>query len=603
MGTTTGSTIEPNRRRTVAVAEMAALLRRYLAPLWPRATLMALLLLGSIGLQLLVPQVLRAFIDGATLGGDAPGLGRLALLFLAIALLNQILGAGATYVGADVGWRATNRMRLELLESCLGLDMGFHSAHTSGEMIERIDGDVTALSNFFSQFSVRVLGGLLLLIGILALLWRENVGVGLALTLFTLLELLVLQRTRSLGVPATHLEREASAGLFGFIEERLAGIEDLRANGGGERALHRFAKVMRSYFYGTRRAWMLQSVTWLSSYGLFVVGVGVTLGASIYYVQRGAITLGTGYLVFQYLLMLSTPIEQLSRQLQELQKAAASVGRVEALFAERSGIDTGGIRPLPEGPLEVVLDDLWFAYEPDVPVLRGIDLHLAPGRVMGLLGRTGSGKTTLSRLLFRLHDPTAGSVRLGGVDTRDAELAALRARVGLVTQEVQLFQASVRDNLTFFDDTVDDERLYSVLDELELTSWIAALPAGLDTHIGAGGSNLSAGEAQLLAFARVFLKNPGLVVLDEPSSRLDPATELRLERAVTRLLRGRSAIIVAHRLETILRADDVLVLDGGSVAEFGPRLRLAADPDSRYARLLRTGHDLDAPSNLLEELA
>jgi ABC-type multidrug transport system fused ATPase/permease subunit len=602
MTSSTESTTEPKRHRRVDAADLAALLRRYLAPQWRRALLMAALLLGSIGLQLLVPQILRTFIDRATLLADAQGLGTLALLFLGVALLNQLLGAAATYAGADVGWRATNAVRRDLLDHCLGLDMRFHSDRTPGEMIERIDGDVTALSDFFSQFSVRVLGGFLLLVGILVLLWRESLVIGLALTLFTLLVLLVLQRTRSLGVPATEMEREANARLFGFIEERLAGIEDLRANGGGAHALHRFAGVGRHYYFRSRRAWMLQAITWLSSHALFVVGMGVTLGASIVLVRRGDITLGTGYLVFQYLLMLTTPIEQIGRQLQELQKAVASVGRVQALLAERSGLDRGGSGGLSGGPLEVALQRVSFAYRAGSPVLDEIDVRLAPGRVLGLLGRTGSGKTTLSRLLFRLHDPDAGVVRIGGTDIREVDLAELRSRVGVVTQEVQLFQASVRDNLTFFDAGVDEARLHHALDEVGLGPWLAELPEGLDTPIGSGGGNLSAGEAQLLALARVFLKDPGLVVLDEPSSRLDPATEQRLEQALDRLLQGRTAVIIAHRLETVERADDLLVLDGGRVAEHGPRIRLVADPTSHYARLLRAGRDLDA-DHPLEELA
>jgi ABC-type multidrug transport system fused ATPase/permease subunit len=207
--------------------------------------------------------------------------------------------------------------------------------------------------------------------------------------------------------------------------------------------------------------------------------------------------------------------------------------------------------------------------------------------VLGLLGRTGSGKSTLARLLFRLYDPQAGEVRLGGVELREARLAGLRARVGLVTQDVQLFAASLRDNLTFFDAHVSDARLLEVLEALGLMPWLARLPQGLHTPIS--GASLSAGEAQLVALARVFLKNPGLVILDEASSRLDPATEALLEQALTRLLEGRSAIIVAHRLATVERADEVLILEHGCVLEYGPRAALAADSGSHFARLRRVG--------------
>jgi len=187
----------------------------------------------------------------------------------------------------------------------------------------------------------------------------------------------------------------------------------------------------------------------------------------------------------------------------------------------------------------------------------------------------------------RFYDPTSGVIRLGGVDARDLPIAELRGRVGLVTQDVQLFHASARDNLTFFNPAISDRRIFEVLEELGLAAWVRSLPMGLDTQIGPRA--LSAGEAQLLAFARVFFKDPGLVILDEASSRLDPATEQLVEHAVSALLRGRTAIIIAHHLTTVQRADEIMILDEGRVIEHGERVRLSADPASRFATLLRTG--------------
>jgi ATP-binding cassette subfamily B protein len=226
-------------------------------------------------------------------------------------------------------------------------------------------------------------------------------------------------------------------------------------------------------------------------------------------------------------------------------------------------------------------------------VLTDITFTLPPGRVLGLLGRTGSGKSTLTKLLFRFYDPVTGAIRLGdgngrAYDIRDAQQAQLRRRIGLVTQEVQLFHATVRDNLTLFDDTIADERILQVIRELGLGNWFAALPAGLATRLD-GNSGLSAGEAQLLAFARVFLANPGLVILDEASSRLDPATEQLIEQAIDRLLAGRTGIIIAHRLATVQRADEIMILDGGHIGEYGLRLELAYNPNSRFYHLLQTG--------------
>jgi ABC-type multidrug transport system fused ATPase/permease subunit len=209
--------------------------------------------------------------------------------------------------------------------------------------------------------------------------------------------------------------------------------------------------------------------------------------------------------------------------------------------------------------------------------------------VLGLLGRTGSGKTTLARLIFRLYDPKSGWIEINGIDVRNAQLETLRRSIAIVTQDVQLFRASVRDNLTFFDQSISDEKIYATLEELELGDWLRSLPQGLDTVLDTGSRSLSAGEAQLLAFTRVFLRNPGLVILDEASSRLDPATEQRLERAIDKLLHNRTAIIIAHRLSTVHRADKIMILESGRVSEYGDRNHLTADPSSRFYQLLQTG--------------
>ncbi len=214
---------------------------------------------------------------------------------------------------------------------------------------------------------------------------------------------------------------------------------------------------------------------------------------------------------------------------------------------------------IPEGPVSVEFDKVSFAYHAGTDVLQDVSFRLESGRVLGLLGRTGSGKTSMSRLLFRLYDPDRGNVRVGDANVRDVRLADLRRRVGLVTQEVQLFQASVRQNLNLFDNSIDDRRMVDVLEELGLGLWYSSLPDGLDSELTSAGGQLSAGEAQLIAFARVLLKEPDIVILDEAWSRLDPVTERRIEQAVLRLLEGRTAIVIAHRLATLRIVDQVMI--------------------------------------------
>ena len=570
------------------------LLVDYLRPEWRKTTLLAVLLFSGIGLQLLNPQIMRSFIDAALARAELGTLATYALLFIAVGLVNQVLTVATTYVGQDVGWRATNRLREDLARHCLNLDLGFYHERTPGELIERLDGDVTALSNFFSQLVVRVIGSGLLVVGTLVMLFREDWRVGLVLTVFAVVAMVTLNRARNLAVPQQREERQASANLFGLLEERLAGLDDIRANGAGAYTMLRYHERMRDLFQKGRRAIVLRSVTWLLAMGLFTVGNALTLGLGAYFFLIGAITIGTVYLFFQYTQMLQQPLEQITNQLQELQRATASIQRIQELRQIQSRVKDGPGALLPAGPLRVEFDDVSFAYADEADaeddlVLRELSFQLAPGQILGLLGRTGSGKTTISRLLFRFYDPTSGAIRLGGADSRTTRLPELRRRVGIVTQDVQLFSATVRDNLTLFDRAISDERVLTVIHELGLDGWYASLPDGLETKLDSGGAGLSAGEAQLLAFVRVFLRDPGLVILDEASSRLDPATERLIERAVDKLLKNRTGVIIAHRLTTVQRADEILILDGGRIGEHGRRADLARDPSSRFAQLLRVG--------------
>jgi len=319
---------------------------------------------------------------------------------------------------------------------------------------------------------------------------------------------------------------------------------------------------------------------------LFVIGTALALGLGGALARRGELSVGILALVYAYATTLFAPLARLGGEVGQFQVAAAVVPRVAALLATPPAIPDG-TAALPDGPLAVAFAGVTFGYDPADPVLRALTFAVAPGQTLGILGRTGGGKTTLTRLLLRLHAPQAGTIRLGGVALATVRETALRARVGVATQEVRLLGATVRDNLTLFADTVPDVRLLAALDDVGLGGWCRALPAGLDTMLPPGGGGISAGEAQLLALARLGLGDPGLVILDEATARLDPATAARLERATARLVAGRTAIVIAHRLAAVRRADAILILEDGRIVEAGPRAALAADPTSVFARLLR----------------
>jgi ATP-binding cassette, subfamily B, bacterial len=565
------------------------LLVTYLRPQRAKVALLAVLLLSSIFIQVVNPQIIRYFIDTALSGGETESLSIAALLFLVMALLTQILNVSATYVGEDVGWRATNWLRADLALHCLRLDMTFHNERTPGEMIERIDSDVADLAIFFSQFIIRVFGNLLLLAGVLILLFREDWRVGLALSAYTVVALAALNRVRDIAVPHWTAAREASAELFGFLEERLSGTEDIRSSGAVNYVMRGLYHFSRGRLQKESKAGIMNILVVMLWVGFYTVGQIVAFTLGFYLLGQALITIGTVYLIIYYTDAIFRPLREITNEIQNLQKAGAGIERIEELFNIKSTIEDGPGAEFPEGALSVTFDDIKFGYNADELVLNDISFTLQPGKVLGLLGRTGSGKTTLTRLLFRLYDPTAGTIRVGDVDIRATHLADLRQHIGLVTQDVQLFRATVRDNLTFFDHSIPDEVILQNIRELGLWDWYQLLPEGLDTRLDEGSGSLSAGEGQLLAFTRVFLRNPGLVILDEASSRLDPVTEQRIEHAVDRLLENRTGIIIAHHLTTVHRAHEIMILEDGRIREHGSYEELVNDQDSRFYGLLQTG--------------
>lgn len=574
----------------IPLSEYVKLLYGYLKPQWKSMLLLSVLLLAALGMQLINPQIIRYFLDTAHTESSIRPLLWAAVLFIGVSLVLQVVTVIAAYIGENVGWIATNRLRGDVAAHCMSLDLSFHKSHTAGAIIERVDGDINALANFFSNFVITLMSNVLLVAGILVLLFREGWVIGAAMSVFVVLAIYAINYVRKFAVPYWGKMRQMSAEFYGFLGEHLEGTEDTRANGATPYVVHKFHSLLRRWLPIRQRAFYGWASMWITTLIVFAIGNAIAFAVSAYMWKAGAISLGTVYMIFYYTELMAKPIEKIRTQMEDLQKADASIMRVRELMETKSAIpDDGPGTPLPDGPLGVQFDRVSFGYEEGVTNLKELQFRVEPGQVVGVLGRTGSGKSTLARLLLRFYDVREGSIELGGVPIRDARLKDLRQRVALVTQNIEIFQGTVRDNLTFFDDTIPDGRIVEVLKELGLDGWLNSMPHGLDTQLESGGGGLSAGEAQLLAFARVFLSEPGLVILDEASSRLDPATEQKMEAAIGKLLRDRTCLIIAHRLATIQRADAILILEEGRIIEFGSRVRLAADSGSRYSRILSAG--------------
>lgn len=580
---------------------------------------LTVLLLGSIALQLIAPQVIGRFLDAATGEIATSGLYGLAALFLIIVLAQKALGLTSRYLTEDLGWRTTNALRVDLTAHILALDMGFHKLRTPGELIDRIDTEISNLARYFSALVTQVFANGVLVLGVVALLFWEAWPAGVVALTYAAL---ILGFLRAIQDRLVGLFREvsiASADLFSFLEEHLTGTEDVRGNGAEAYVMAELYPRLNRYASIRTRTFTLGAGTGATSLFINALALAAILAYGAYAYSAGYLTIGSVFILYTYIGLMAQPVNNIRRNIGDMQRALASIGRTAELFELPAESGAADVAPAPlsehtardQAPPRVRFAGVTFAYKDRRPVaeeeepagealstpivLDDVSFTLAPGHVLGVLGRTGSGKTTLTRLLFRLYQPDAGDILLDNESLSVLSLAHVRRQVGLVTQDVQIFGGTVRDNLTLFRHLdpgappVSDDDILAALETLGLGDWQRGLPDGLDTELQAGGQGLSAGEGQLLALARVFLRNPRVVVLDEASSRLDPATEQLLEQAIDRLLEGRTGIIIAHRLHTVQRADDILILENGRVVEHGARLILATDPQSRFYQLLQTG--------------
>ena len=563
---------------------LAALLR---PDAWRWAWLGALVAAGS-GLILTGPLIVRNIVDKATRGTTTGQLTRLAVLFLIVAVATQLINMAVAWVATVTAWHTTNGIRIRLARHVLGLSHAFHRQHTPGELIQRVDGDVTSVSDFMGRVIPRAAGALFTMVGMIGVLIVVDWRLALGAFVYVVLAVAVVVHGRHRAVGESSDEMGSYARLYGGIEERLTAAEDLRSNGAGAHAMWRFVEDSADALGSAVRREKAFLRMWWAVDSSVAAGSVVSLVVSAMLVSRRIISVGDAFLLFQYVLLLSRPLEDMVDQLETVQKANGAMVRVIDLLDVEPDIHDDGTTMPPSGPLSIEFDDVSYDYGDEQIVLQSIDLNVAAGRSIGIVGRTGSGKTTLSRLVLRLVEATSGTVRLGGVPIAEIPIGELRRRVALIPQEVELLSGTVRDNVTLFDDAPTDDAVVIALRNAGLGT---LAEGGIHRPLGAGGAGLSAGEAQLLALARVWLRDPDIVVLDEATARVDPVTETLLEDAVARLTLGRTTLIIAHRLSTLRHVDEIVVFDHGRVVEHGDRTDLTDDLDSKYRHLLDLAHD------------
>jgi len=477
-------------------------------------------------------------------------------------------------------------LRLKAFRHIHDLSLLTQSSERRGSLVSRVTSDVDTISAFV-QF-----GGLMLVVslGQIALatglmLYYSPLLAGVVWLCYVPLFLLIRRFQGAVGAAYTRV-RQRVGEMLGAISEAVVGAATIRAYGIEERTAARIDAAVEAH----RRAAVSAQVRAVVAFaaGQFVSGIttAVVLVVGTVLAVRGQLSLGA-VLAFLFLVNLFTmPVQQATEILNEMQNAVAGWRRVIGIVdtpADVADPGAGGVE-LPRGPITVRFDGVTFAYPGGEPVLRDITLDIAPRSRVAVVGETGSGKSTLAKLLTRLMDPTEGQVLVDGEDLRRVRFSSLRSRVVLVPQEGFLFDASLLDNIRFGRPDATPQEVQLALTELGLDEWAAGLPLGLDTSVGQRGESLSAGERQLVAIVRAYLADPDLLVLDEATSAVDPSTEVRVQRALDSLTRGRTSIAIAHRLSTAEAADEVIVVDAGRIVERGPHRELVTR-DGVYAAL------------------
>ncbi|MCM3393133.1 ABC transporter ATP-binding protein [Cytobacillus oceanisediminis] len=521
-------------------------------------------------LQLWTPQLLKDFIDSIKAMDDKSPLIKIGMIYVGASIGIQLISIGSTFLGEKIGWSATNNLRRDLIKHCISLDIEFHKQIKPGELVERIDGDTNQLANFFSQFIVSTVNNILLIIGILIMLFIEGWLIGSCLTIFVIISFFIISKIRNFAVPFWVKVREIRTEYFGKVTEFLEGIEALKANRVTQYAIDKTNNVIKKWLPIRLKAQLASITLWMSIVFIFALGNAIALLVSTYLWSLDQITIGTIYMIFFYTELLRQPIEQIRLQIDNLQSADASIKRINELLNYSSSIkkEKGDIS-LNSPNKGIKFDGVYFKYNSKIKanVLHDINFEVNTGETLAIIGDSGSGKTTITKLLFRFYDPLKGNIYLDGQNIRSLALSDLRKRIAWVSQDIELLNTTVRNNITLFNKGINDEEIIEIIKDLGMHSYLEALPNGLDTVVQENGKNLSVGETQFLTWCRAILKKADIIILDEASSKMDLITESVLMERLKKYLQTKTVIIIAHRLQNIVNADHIILLNRGKIEQ------------------------------------
>ena len=563
-------------------SRLMARLLTYLSPYKLAVATAFLLILVISSLKLVGPYLIKIAIDEYIARGDVAGLNRIAGLYVLALLAEFILSYWQTFLMHMTGQRIMFDMRREIFAHIQRLHPAFFDRNPVGRLLTRVTTDVDALNELFTSGVVTVFGDIFMLLGIMIVLIVLNWK--LALVSFAVLPaLFVVTIIFKRRVRETYRQvRTRIARMNAFIQENITGMQVVQLFRQEPRKLQEFDELNREHMEAN-----LQSILYYSFFYPLVQFVGaVAIALIIGYgggqILMGGLTLGALVAFIQYSEKFFRPISDLTEKFNVLQSAMASSERIFGLLdttpaiADPKSVDR--LRPSAGADRETIIrfEDVWFAYNDEDWVLKDIDLSIEAGERIAVVGHTGAGKTSLTSLLLRFYDVQKGRILLDGVDIRDWDLKKLRRQFGIVLQDVHLFSGTIGSNIRLGDLEIDDDRVNEAAAAVHLDRLLEQLPKGLDEEVGERGANLSAGQKQLISFARALAHDPRVLVLDEATSSVDTETEILIREALDRLMVGRTNIVIAHRLSTIQSADRIVVMHKGSIREIGSHQELLA---------------------------
>jgi len=568
-------------------ARIARRLLTYLRPYRSQVAIAVVLIMGVAAIETAQPWVIKTAIDDHIAVGDLEGLLGPATLYLSLLLLELGTGYAKTYLTGWIGQQAMHDLRRELFGRIQRLPVAFFDRTPLGRLVTRVTTDVEVLHELLSSGVVAVIGDMIMLLAVATVMvrmdWRLAIVAFLVIPPLVAVTFAFRRRMRD----AYREIRRWVAAMNAFLQERVGGLAIIQ--------LFRREEASAARFSGLNHAHRDAQLRSILHYALFYPAVellgALSVALVVWYgggrILTDALTFGTLVAFLQYVQKFFRPIRDVAEKYNLLQAAMASGERLVALLDEP--VDDPGpaeTTSLPEPAGEVVFEDVWFRYGEDRWAIRGVSFRVAPGERIGLVGPTGSGKTTIVSLLCRFYRPTRGRILLDGIPLDDWPARELRRRIGLVLQDPFLFRGSVRHNVRLGAERIDDTRIGDALRVVGADRLVERLPRGLDTEVGERGRALSTGQKQLLALGRALAYDPPILVLDEATSSVDAEAEGRIERAIERLLSDRSSVVIAHRLSTIRRVDRILVVHRGEIHESGTHETLL-EADDLYARLHR----------------